>query len=79
MNNKLSELVDFFMADVYDYITMEYGELMKNKLKCDTELDIRQHIAMYYLGGNNVPYTAGECIRVYRKHYKEEYNQYGTF
>ena len=79
MNNKLSELVDVFMTDVYCYIVMEYGELMKNKLKADTELDIRQHIAMYYLGGNNIPDTAGECVRVYRKHYKEAYNPYGAY
>ena len=76
MNNKLKEYLDCFTDEVYQYIEWEYGILMCNKLKC-CDLKVDQQIAMYYLGGNNRVYTAGELVRVYREHYKESYNKHG--
>ncbi len=77
MKEHFKQHINLFIDEVYQYVLWEYGELMHNQLKCESHLDIEQNITMYYLGGNNIPYTAGELVRIWRKHHKEEYNKYG--
>lgn len=73
MNNKMQELINEFTDKVYDYILMEYNEVIRNSiLVTEEEYNWSGRIGAYYMGGNNIPNTATDLVQMYRKYKKYE-------
>ncbi len=72
-NKKLELAVASFTAKVRAYILMEY-RLAYNHIYSNIKItrDARKLCAEYYLGGNTVPFTAGQIVDYARSKYPNE-------
>ena len=71
--NKLEIAVGKFSAKVRSYILMEYRTAY-NHIYSNIKItrDARKLCTEYYLGGNTVPFTAGQIVDYARSKYKDE-------
>lgn len=71
MNEKAQQLICDFYNSVWEYMQQEYAprwsRLYKNKDILD---DMIRLTGEYYLGGNTVPFTAGQIIDLLKSKYK---------
>ena len=74
-NKKLDLAVASFTAKVRGYILMEY-RLAYNHIYSNIEItrDARKLCAEYYLGGNTIPFTAGQIVDYARSKYPNEWS-----
>lgn len=72
MNKKLKEDVNTFFNRVNDYIYMEYDKKYYKIVTRERNLvRLYDFVTGQYLGGNNVPDTAGYMIEYINKHRTE--------
>lgn len=76
MNKKFKKLISSFSNSVNRYIRLEYNKkyyrcYFDNPNICDEVISL---ITKYYLGGNTVPYTAGQVVDFIKSKY---FNQIG--
>tara|TARA_B100001778_G_C18442661_1_gene563067 strand:+ start:480 stop:713 length:234 start_codon:yes stop_codon:yes gene_type:complete len=71
--SKLEVAVGRFSAKVRSYILMEYRPTY-NRIYRNIKItrDARKLCAEYYLGGNTIPFTAGQIVDYVRSKYKDE-------
>ena len=71
--SKLEVAVGKFSAKVRSYILMEYRSAY-NHIYSNIKItrDARKLCTEYYLGGNTVPFTAGQIVDYARSKYKDE-------
>ena len=63
MNEKMDRQIIDFMNEVGWYISMEYDQAYSDEFCRETTLNsLYEFIGSYYMGGNNVPDTAGIII-----------------
>jgi hypothetical protein len=72
MNKKLHENVNTFFNKVNNYIYMEYDKKYYKIVTKERNLvRLYDFVTTQYLGGNNVPDTAGYMIEYINKHITE--------
>ena len=72
MSNKLKKRVNSFFEKVNDYMYMEYDHKYYKIATRDRNLvRVFDFITAQYLGGNNVPYTAGYLVEYINKYITE--------
>jgi len=71
--SKLELAVSKFSAKVRSYILMEYRSAY-NHIYSNIKItnDAKKICTQYYLGGNTVPFTAGQLVDYARSKYKDE-------
>ena len=71
-SKKLQKAVSSFRVNVKKYILLEYGQQafhhIYNSVKATK--DANKLCVEYYLGGNTVPFTAGQIVDYARSKYK---------
>lgn len=67
MNDKIYNDITDFYNDVGDYISLEYKPKYHKEYFKDENIDqLFDMVGRYYMGGNNVPDTAGMMIDYFR-------------
>jgi hypothetical protein len=67
MNEKMIDNITNFYNNVGDYIHMEYDSKYHEMFFTDSDIDnLFDMVANYYMGGNNVPDTAGMIVDYFR-------------
>ena len=70
-NCKLHRAISSFYASVLNYMKAEYKPKWARLYNAQGSLDeMIQLTGQYYLGGNNVPDTAGDIVRLLRNKYQ---------
>ena len=70
-NCKLHRAINSFYASVLNYMKAEYKPKWARLYNAQGSLDeMIQLTGQYYLGGNNVPDTAGDIVRLLRNKYQ---------
>lgn len=71
MNDFLNLAICVFYNEVLDYMKAEYKPKWARLYNAKGSLDeMIQLTGQYYLGGNNVPDTAGDIVRLLRNKYQ---------
>ena len=67
MNDRIMQDITDFFNDVADYISLEYKPKYHKMLFHDKNIDqLFDMVGRYYMGGNNVPDTAGMMVDYFR-------------
>lgn len=70
MNNKVNQLICDFYNSVLEYMADEYKPKWYKLYNRDDLLDDMIYLTgEYYLGGNTVPFTAGQIVDLLRSKY----------
>ena len=71
-SKKLQKAVTSFRVNVKKYILLEYGDQAFHHIYHNVKAtkDANKLCVEYYLGGNTVPFTAGQIVDYARSKYK---------
>ena len=67
MNDKIYNDITDFYNDVADYVSLEYKSKYHKMLFDDRNIDqLFDMVGRYYMGGNNIPDTAGMMVDYFK-------------